>query len=191
MSSPSPFSSTFLARWPSLALSDLHDPAALIARVSKRLRDANKRLAFAESCTGGLLSSWLTDLPGASTFFEGGVVSYSDLAKQRLLGVRAETLERWGAVSEACAREMAEGARERFDADLAVAITGIAGPGGGSREKPVGTVTLCLYNGAFFTVEDCRFPGDRSEVRTWSALTALALLEKDLDEGNRSPAPRT
>ena len=104
---------------------DLHDPSALVARVSKRLRDANKRLALAESCTGGLLSSWLTDLPGASTFFQGGVVSYSDLAKQRLLGVRAETLERWGAVSEACAREMVEGARERFDADVAVAITGV------------------------------------------------------------------
>lgn len=181
----SPFEREFLARWPSVSPNDLLDPRDLVARVSRRLLASKQRLATAESCTGGLLSSWLTEIPGSSASFMGGVVSYSNDSKQRLLGVRGETLERYGAVSEACAREMAAGARERFDADLSVAITGVAGPGGGSSEKPVGTVTLCLYNGAIFTVEVGRFPGDRIEVRTWSALTALVLLERELEEASR------
>ncbi len=172
----------FLARWPRLERADVDEPERLVARVARTLLARGMTLATAESCTGGLLSTWLTDLAGSSGFFQGGVVSYSNLAKERLLGVRVETLKRWGAVSEPCAQEMASGARERFDADLAVAITGVAGPGGGSREKPVGTVSLCLYNGAIFNVVAGRFPGDRNEVRTWSALTALAILEEELDE---------
>jgi PncC family amidohydrolase len=101
-------------------------------------------LAIAESCTGGGLANRVTNVPGSSAVLLGGVVAYSNEVKQEFLGVRAETLAAHGAVSEAVAREMAEGARSRFGADFALAVTGIAGPDGGTREKPVGTVFIAL-----------------------------------------------
>lgn len=103
-----------------------------------------KTLALAESCTGGFISHQITNVPGASKAFLGGVVSYSNEAKQKFLGVRKKTLTAFGAVSEPVAREMAEGARKKFRADFAVAVTGIAGPAGGTRAKPTGTVFIAL-----------------------------------------------
>lgn len=112
--------------------------------VAKSFTHAGVTLATAESCTGGLLAAQLTALPGASVYFRGGVVSYSNDAKEELLGVRHATLDTYGAVSETTAREMAEGVRRRLDADYGVATTGIAGPGGGTPDKPVGTVWVAL-----------------------------------------------
>jgi len=147
-----------------------------IENVVVRLLAAQKKtLALAESCTGGCLAHRVTDVPGASEIFLGGVVSYSNAAKQKFLGVRAETLAAHGAVSEAVAREMALGARERFGSDLALAVTGVAGPGGGTADKPVGTVFIALASAA--GVEVVRFLNvwDRA---TFKQVTATQALER-------------
>ncbi len=135
------------------------------------------RLATAESCSAGLVAARITDLPGSSGYFAGGVVSYSDEAKADLLGVDPEVIAREGAVSAAVAREMALGALERFDADVAVSVTGIAGPGGGSEEKPVG---LVHFNARTADGREKAaapvIPGGRREIRERSALVAMHLL---------------
>jgi nicotinamide-nucleotide amidase len=134
-------------------------------------------LSVAESCTGGLLAKLLTDVPGSSCYFMGGVVSYSNEAKERLLGVSHEALVRFGAVSERVATEMALGAVHRFSSDVALSITGVAGPEGGSPEKPVGTVFLCLASReGTVQVEKNRYLGDRETVRLRSANKALSML---------------
>jgi nicotinamide-nucleotide amidase len=112
--------------------------------IVRLLTERNLTLATAESCTGGFIANRITNVPGASKVFLGGVVAYSKEVKRRFLGVRAKTLARRGAVSEAVAGEMAEGARKKFGADFAMAVTGIAGPGGGTKSKPVGTVFIAL-----------------------------------------------
>jgi nicotinamide-nucleotide amidase len=112
--------------------------------IVRSLTNQRRTLALAESCTGGYIANRITNVPGASRVFLGGVVAYSNEVKRRFLGVRAKTLARRGAVSEAVAREMAEGARKKFGADFAMAVTGIAGPGGGTKSKPVGTVFIAL-----------------------------------------------
>lgn len=137
-------------------------------------------LALAESCTGGFLAHRLTNVPGASAVFLGGVVPYSNAAKKKFLGVRAETLQRHGAVSEAVAREMAEGARRKFGANFALAVTGIAGPTGGTRGKPVGTVFMALA-GAFSTGIEHRLNAcNRTEFKEITARQALVLLRAQL-----------
>src|SRR6185503_13358345 len=118
------------------------DDDSLEAVVVRLLTERKQTLGLAESCTGGFISNRLTNVPGASVVFNGGLVTYSNEAKQTLLGVRKETLDKHGAVSEAIASEMAEGARRRLDAHYAIAVTGIAGPGGGTDAKPVGTVWI-------------------------------------------------
>jgi nicotinamide-nucleotide amidase len=134
------------------------------------------RVTTAESCTAGLLAWALTETAGSSQWFEQGLVTYSNDAKRRLVHVSAETLNRDGAVSLACASEMARGALVSADADMALSVTGIAGPGGGSTEKPVGTVcfAVALRNGALETLV-CHFAGDRNQIRRQAVLQALQL----------------
>ena len=153
----------------------------LAATVGRLLAEKGKTLALAESCTGGLVSTLLTDVPGSSAYYLGGVVSYADSAKQDLLDVDPRTIREHGAVSEEAAREMARGARSRFDSDLAAGITGIAGPDGGSEEKPVGTVYFALVERGGREVAKKRlYGGDRSTVRRASAMFALELIRRFL-----------
>jgi len=140
------------------------------------LKERKQTLALAESCTGGCLAHRLTNVPGASAVFLGGVVAYSNAAKQKFLGVRTKTLAARGAVSEAVAREMAEGARRKFGADFALGITGIAGPGGGTKARPAGTVFLALA-GTFGTITERRLNSyGREKFKEITARQALALL---------------
>jgi nicotinamide-nucleotide amidase len=140
------------------------------------LTQQKKTLALAESCTGGFIANQITNVPGASKIFLGGVVSYSNKAKQKFLGVRAKTLERHGAVSEAVAAEMAKGARKRFGADFAIAVTGIAGPTGGTKSKPTGTVYIALA-GPFGTVVSHKLNHfGREQFKKVTARQALELL---------------
>ena len=149
-----------------------------------RLKERGETLAVAESCTGGGLGSILTSVPGASTAFIGGVIAYRDSVKHALLGVGATTLAAHGAVSEPCALEMAEGVRDRLEADWGVSITGIAGPDGGSQDKPVGTVWIGLSGPGLCVGEAHRFPGDREQVRSAAANAALALLIRSVGVEN-------
>jgi nicotinamide-nucleotide amidase len=138
-----------------------------------------RRAAVAESCTGGLMAARLTERPGSSAYMIGGVVSYADEAKTGLLGVERALIERHGAVSPEVAEAMADGALERFEADTAVAITGIAGPDGGSEEKPVGLVCWCVKLGdGSVLARDVRLPGDRNEIRDRSTTVAMHLLRR-------------
>jgi nicotinamide-nucleotide amidase len=141
------------------------------------------RLALAESCSGGLLAARVTDLAGASEYFAGGVVAYSNEAKSEMLGVDSKLIEQRGAVSPEVAEAMAVGALERFDADVAVSITGIAGPGGGSEEKPVGYVCFNarLADGTSIA-RDPVIPGGRLDIRERSALVGMHLLRMLLGE---------
>ena len=148
--------------------------------VVKLLAQKKKTLALAESCTGGLVASRITDVPGASEIFLGGVVSYANSAKERFLGVRAETLRQHGAVSGAVAREMALGAREKFGSDFAVAVTGIAGPGGGTAEKPVGTVFIALASADGVAVKKFLNVWERATFKQVTATQALEWLRRTL-----------
>lgn len=157
------------------------DAETLERSVGELLRGRGETLALAESCTGGLVAARLTEVPGSSDYFLGAAVTYANAAKEALVGVRAETLERSGAVSEEAAREMAAGARRRFGATIGVSVTGIAGPGGGTTEKPVGTVHLAL-DAADGTRLHRRslFPGDRALIRRWTVTSALVMIRQHL-----------
>jgi nicotinamide-nucleotide amidase len=133
-------------------------------------------VATAESCTGGLVAHAITEVSGSSGYFVGGVVSYADATKRDFLGVPAATLAAHGAVSAQVARAMAEGVRERTGASLAVAVTGIAGPGGGSDEKPVGLTYVAVADGRGVEVRRFTWAGDRSANKRSSALAAFDLL---------------
>ena len=149
--------------------------------VGQLLRARGLRLALAESCTGGLVSSRLTDVPGSSDYVELGVVAYSNAAKQALLGVPASLIAGHGAVSEPVAQAMARGVRERSGADVGVGITGIAGPGGGREAKPVGTVAIAVDGpGAHQAVRTFLFPGNREMVKTFAATTAIDRVRRAL-----------
>jgi nicotinamide-nucleotide amidase len=142
---------------------------------------AGRTIATAESCTAGMVAARLTDRAGSSAYVAGGVVSYSNQAKMDLLGVAAQLLDTHGAVSEPVAEAMAAGALQRFGADTAVAITGIAGPGGGSAEKPVGTVCFSVKLGNGYTdTRTLRLPGDRSDVRERSTTVVMHMLRRAL-----------
>ena len=148
--------------------------------VSEALVQKGWRIAPAESCTGGLLAKRLTDVPGASRYLERGFVTYSNEAKHQLLGVSAEDIAAHGAVSTQVAEQMAQGARKKAKVDLGVGITGIAGPDGGSEQKPVGTVFIAISSPLGDAVRLHRFMGSRSTVRERAAQTALDMLRRHL-----------
>jgi nicotinamide-nucleotide amidase len=144
------------------------------------LRERKMTLSVAESCTGGLIGHWITNVPGSSDYFDRGLVVYSNRAKKELLGVPARTLTRFGAVSEKTALAMAAGIRERSRSDLGLAVTGIAGPGGGTPEKPVGTVWIALALPAGIKAGHYLFGGRRSQIKIMTAYTALNWVRRAL-----------
>jgi nicotinamide-nucleotide amidase len=154
--------------------------ADLAAVVLERARGAGLSLGVAESCTGGLVGARITEVPGSSDVFEGGAICYSNRLKTELLDVSADLITAHGAVSEEVVRAMAEGARKRIGVDLAVAVTGIAGPAGGSEEKPVGTVWFAVASPRGTDARRTIFPGSRREIRARAAQTALYLVLRRL-----------
>ena len=158
------------------------DDADLAAVVLDRCRALKLKLAVAESCTGGMLGERITSVPGSSDVFLGGVIAYHNDVKKTLLGVRAEDVERFGAVSEEVALQMAAGVCERTGADVGVSVTGIAGPGGGTPEKPVGLVWIAIHSSE---AKARRFHvvGDRAEIRQRAAQAALEMVRRTLAKG--------
>jgi len=155
--------------------------APMALKTGSRLLESGLTLSTAESCTGGLVSKLLTDVPGSSAYYMGGIISYSNESKIKLLGVRKDTLKDFGAVSSETALEMADGVRKALSTDLSLAVTGIAGPGGGSEEKPLGTVFIaCAKEGRDTLSMGFHFKGTRAEIRAQSAEAALELLLKRL-----------
>jgi nicotinamide-nucleotide amidase len=146
----------------------------LAERVGLALKGQGLSLVTAESCTGGWVGQAVTMIPGSSDWYDRGFIVYTNLAKRELLGVTPSTLDRFGAVSEATVREMALGALDRSCAQVAVAVSGVAGPGGGTADKPVGTVCLAWARGdRMVRTETCQFPGDRDGVRCLAVARAL------------------
>jgi nicotinamide-nucleotide amidase len=167
------------------ALLDGELAARWVAPLAEALRARGWRLATAESCTGGLIAATCTALAGSSDWFERGFITYSNAAKSEQLGVPAALIARHGAVSEPVARAMAEGALQHSPADLAVAVTGIAGPGGATPAKPVGLVWLALaQRGAATQAEALRLSGDRASVRSGTVEVAL---ERVLQRAAKGP----
>ena len=154
-------------------------------RAGRLLSERKLTIAAAESCTGGLLTSRLTDVAGSSAYVKGAVVSYTNEVKADLLGVAKDTLSSLGAVSAPVARQMAEGVRALIGTDLGVGVTGLAGPGGGTAEKPVGLVFIGCYMNDRVTVEEHRFQGDRTAVRTQAVQSALRLLRATILENTK------
>ncbi len=147
------------------------------------MRRRKLTLGVAESCSGGLLGGALTDLPGSSDFFHGGVVAYANRVKVAVLGVRPQTLEEHGAVSPECAAEMALGARRLLQVDVALALTGVAGPGGGTPEKPVGLVYAALAGPGGRGVRELRLGGSRLGIRLSAVQETLEWLCRELEPG--------
>ncbi|RKX40076.1 MAG: competence/damage-inducible protein A [Thermotoga sp.] len=156
------------------------DDETMEESVFKLLKKENKKIAFAESCTGGLISSHLVNVPGSSEVFVGAVVAYSNDLKERILGVSRETLMKYGAVSEKCVREMSEGLHRLTKADLCLSVSGIAGPTGGTPEKPVGTVFLDLYDGKSHYTKREFFKGNRNVIRLKTSVNALNMVREYL-----------
>jgi PncC family amidohydrolase len=149
---------------------------SLEQQIGKLLRERKLSLALAESCTGGLVGDRITNLPGSSEYFRGGIVAYAYEAKVSLLDVSWSTLNTFGAVSEETVREMARGARMRFQTDIAASISGIAGPGGGTDSKPVGTVWLAIVTPGGEWTRLRHFSGSRRQIKAASADAALQLI---------------
>ncbi len=157
-----------------MSVPDDHDLRRLAEALGARLLESRGMLASAESCSGGWIAKTVTDIAGSSAWFDCGLVTYSYEAKQRLLGVRPQTLETFGAVSQETALEMVSGALANSGASLAVAVTGIAGPGGGSADKPVGSVWIgWKARGGYARTELFLFDGDREAVRRQTVSAAL------------------
>lgn len=154
------------------------DGSSVDVQVAGLLVDRSLRVAIAESCTGGLVAARLTDLPGSSAYVAGGVVAYSDEAKQTMIGVPGELIARYGAVSVEVAAALADGARERFEVDVGVGVTGVAGPDGGTAEKPVGLVCLSVSDRSGRLTRRVSLPGARADVRDRSTTVALHMLRR-------------
>ena len=152
------------------------DSATLVQQLAIDLINRQQKMCTAESCTGGLIAKTCTDLAGSSDWFERGFVTYSNQAKSEMLAVPASVIADYGAVSEAVASAMASGALRHSLADFAVAVTGVAGPGGGGEEKPVGTVWIAVASVGVLTANRFQFDGDREAVREATLLTALEML---------------
>jgi nicotinamide-nucleotide amidase len=152
------------------------DDDSLASVVGAELQRRRLSLATAESCTGGGIGALITDIPGSSSYYVGGAVTYSNSEKVRQLGVLEETLSVHGAVSEECVREMAEGIRGATGADYGVSVSGVAGPGGGTEDRPTGTVWIALAAEAGTRTRKLFWPGDRRQVRRITAFAALAMV---------------
>lgn len=152
----------------------------ITAEIGEELLRRHMKLAVAESCTGGLLGATITALGGASGYFRGGVIAYHNDVKKNLLKVRREALEEVGAVSEPVAQQMAMGARAALGADYGIGITGVAGPTGGTPEKPVGLVFISVSSEAGDLVEAFHFSGDREDIRMAAVIAALQMLRRKL-----------
>lgn len=144
------------------------------------LRQKNKKIAFAESCTGGLLSFIITEVSGSSDYFDRGFVTYSNESKIQMLGVKKEIIEKYGAVSFECAKDMVEKLRKKSSCEICVSITGIAGPTGGTEEKPVGLVYTGFYIDNFLKIEKNIFTGTRGEIRMKTAKYVLEYILNSL-----------
>lgn len=156
------------------------DAAALVPRIAKRLKARKQWLATAESCTGGLIAQLLTGVAGSSAWFERGLVTYSNRAKVELLGVPQSVIDRHGAVSRECCEAMASGLLQQAAVQWAISVTGIAGPSGGSKDKPVGTVWIGVAQAGAVEARHFLFSGDRESIRRQSAEAALGMLEAAL-----------
>jgi PncC family amidohydrolase len=154
---------------------------AIETRAGEKMKELGLTIATAESVTGGLIGSRLTDVAGSSVYFMGGVVAYSNDAKIKLLGVKKETLAEYGAVSEKTALEMAQGVRASFGTDIGLAVSGIAGPGGATKDKPVGLMWLALAAEGVSRSRSVRLAGDRLQNKAGAADHLLALLEEYID----------
>jgi PncC family amidohydrolase len=154
----------------------------LVLRFIDLMRQKKLTCGFAESCTGGLLSSWLTQFSGVSQYFLGSVVTYSNAVKQEVLQVSGTTLENHGAVSSPTVKEMLAGIRRMMKADVAASITGIAGPTGGTSEKPVGLVFIAVAGPGFEEVERLQLKGDRRSIQEQSCARALEMMIKGLQD---------
>ena len=153
-------------------------------RIARLLEERGMRIATAESCTGGWIAKTLTDIPGSSAWFEYGFVTYGNNAKITMLGIEPATIDEYGAVSREVAEAMAIGARVVADADLAVAVTGIAGPDGGTADKPVGTVWICWDGPERRSLTRLvEFSGDRDDVRRQTVIAALNGIRRQLADG--------
>jgi nicotinamide-nucleotide amidase len=152
------------------------DSATLVRQLAMEFIKRQQKMCTAESCTGGLIAKTCTDLAGSSDWFDRGFVTYSNQAKSEMLAVPASVIEEYGAVSETVASAMASGALRHSQADFAVAVTGVAGPGGGSEEKPVGTVWIAVSSAVTSMATRFQFDGDREAVREATLLAALEML---------------
>jgi len=151
---------------------------ALEEQIGALLRKYGKTISMAESCTGGLISHRITNVPGSSDYYDCGVIAYSNQSKIDILHVSPETLKKFGAVSRQTAIEMARGIKQISGSDLALAVTGIAGPGGGTPEKPVGLVYICLASDESVVCEEFRFTGKREEIKFQASEVALEMIKK-------------
>ncbi len=153
---------------------------SVAAQIGKKLRSGRETLAIAESCTGGYISHLITSIPGSSAYFKGSVIAYNNQIKTTLLKVRSGTLKKYGAVSAETAAEMVMGVRKAFRSDFAIATTGIAGPGGAVKGKPVGTVYIAFGTKNELLVVKCSFKGSRKKVIEKAAGKALEMLLNSL-----------